>query len=105
MGFFECVVAVTFFGVSGGVIMEFIKHRSRIAQLKLEARGQVAGAAAVEAVRQELRTEMQALRDTATQYDLSFDSALQRMERRIEGMERKIQEIEANRSVDLRAGH
>ncbi len=34
-----------------------------------------------------VRAEIQALRDTSTQYDLSFDTSLQRLERRIEQIE------------------
>ncbi|HZO91587.1 MAG TPA: hypothetical protein VFB38_24915 [Chthonomonadaceae bacterium] len=36
-----------------------------------------------------LRAEIQALRDTTTQYDLSFDNALQQMDRRLTHLERQ----------------
>lgn len=42
-----------------------------------------------------LRAEVHQLRDTSTQYDLSFDSALQRMGSRVEGVERRVGEVEA----------
>ena len=35
-----------------------------------------------------LRQEVRALRDTTMQYDLSFDAALERMESRVESIER-----------------
>ncbi len=106
MGFFEFVIAVTAIGCGAGVITEWIKHRSKVAEMKLQARAtadtNVQGT--LDALRQEMRAEIQALRDTTTQYDLSFDTALQRMERRVEGVERRIQEAETNRSADLRTG-
>ena len=46
--------------------------------------------AAIEA----LRKEMAALRDTTTQYDVSFDSALNRLDSRMEHMEQRIGRIE-----------
>ena len=44
----------------------------------------------------QLREEVRQLKDTALSYDLSFDTALQRMESRMDGMERKFQQIEAS---------
>jgi hypothetical protein len=36
-----------------------------------------------------VREEIKALRDTSMQYDLSFDTALHQMERRVNGLERE----------------
>jgi hypothetical protein len=36
-----------------------------------------------------IRAEIQSLRDTTLQYDLSFDTNLQQMERRLNAMERQ----------------
>jgi hypothetical protein len=102
MGFFECVVILTGFGTTTGVLVEYIKHRTRIAQLKIEAQHRTD--ADVRAALDDLRTEMRALRDTTMQYDLSFDTALQRMERRVEGLERRSLTADASASLDLRSG-
>ena len=47
--------------------------------------------AEIEAMRQEMRS----LRDTTTQYDLSFDTALQNMEKKVEILNRKLLLIES----------
>lgn len=62
-------------------------HRRQMAQMRIETvqrqnpelRAELAA----------LRAEIHALRDTTTQYDLSFDTALQHMERRLSAVERK----------------
>ena len=40
-----------------------------------------------------VREEIKALRDTSMQYDLSFDTALHQMERRVNGLEREAYHI------------
>jgi hypothetical protein len=62
-------------------------HQRRILEMKLRMQNQ--GDSSLRAEVEALRQEVRALRDTSTQYDLSFDSALQRMEKRIEGVERR----------------
>jgi len=106
MPFQDMVVAIVAIGCGTGILTEWIKHRSRVTEMKLQARtkADTSVQGALDALRQEMLAEIQALRDTATQYDLSFDTSLQRMERRVEGIERRIQEVETNRSADLRTG-
>jgi len=60
-------------------------HRRKILELKLNAgnRGDETLRLTVEQLRNEVRT----LRDTSTQYDVSFDTALQRLERRVNSLE------------------
>ena len=51
----------------------------------------------IEALRAEvanLTKQLNSLRDTATQYDMSFDSALQNFERRVEMIERDKSQIQ-----------
>lgn len=53
--------------------------------------------AASESIRQELealRRQMAELRETTTNYDLSFDAALQRMESRTGAMEERLRQLE-----------
>src|SRR5437899_1818953 len=61
-------------------------HRRKMEELRMQGRRLVA-----EDIRTEfatVRAEIRDLRDTAMQYDLSFDTALQQMERRINRIER-----------------
>ena len=67
-----------------GIITE---HNKKILELKLRLQGQ--GDAGLRAELEALKAEVHSLRDTSTQYDLSFDTALQRMEARVEGLERR----------------
>lgn len=102
MGIFEFIVVIVAICIGGSVMSDFFKHRSKIAQLHIESqnkRTDTTGLASIEALRDEIR----ALRDTTTQYDMSFDSALQRMEQRVEHLERRTIANEAN-SQDMRIG-
>ena len=69
-------------------------HRRKMLELQLQMRGQVDTNANAEIAA--LREEVRALRDTTMQYDLSFDAALQRMERRVQDLE--------TQSTSLRVG-
>jgi predicted nucleic acid-binding Zn-ribbon protein len=51
-----------------------------------------------------LREEMRALRDNTMQYDLSFDTAIQRMEQRMQAIERKTSQVESETQVKQRIG-
>ncbi|HZP80454.1 MAG TPA: hypothetical protein VFB21_02335 [Chthonomonadaceae bacterium] len=60
-------------------------HRRKMEELRQRREGKIA-----EEIRAEftaVRAEIQALRDTTMQYDLSFDSALQHLERRMAHLE------------------
>lgn len=78
-------------------------HKRQVMEMQMRMRNE--GDSSVRALVEALREEVRALRDTTTQYDLSFDSALQRMEHRVEGLERRVGEVEANRTQDVRVGH
>lgn len=62
-------------------------HKRKLEEIKARQRTNIDSEtrAAVEA----LRAEMAALRDTTTQYDVSFDTALRRLESRISHIEQK----------------
>jgi hypothetical protein len=62
-------------------------HQRKMLLMQLEMRNQ--GDSGLRAEVEALRQEVRSLRDTSTQYDLSFDTALQRLEKRIEGVERR----------------
>ncbi len=60
-------------------------HRRKILELKLRISNQ--GDEGLRVTVEQLRAEVRSLRDTTTQYDMSFDSALQRIERRVDSLE------------------
>lgn len=73
------------------------EHRRKMLELQLKLRQQ--GDGSVKQELESLRQEMRQLRDTTMQYDLSFDSALQRMEGRMENVERRVNAVESNDNV------
>ena len=80
----------------GGLLMEMLKNinKTRLEMAQLRAQQQVGNTngSEIRELREEirhLREEVKSLQDTTTQYDISFDSALQRMERRVETIEQK----------------
>ena len=94
MGFGETIIALTgtalVFGIPLSVIWTYHHRKMLELKLKLQGNGQD------ETLRREiaaLREEMHSLRDTAMQYDLSFDTALQSMEQRVGGLERQTRAV------------
>lgn len=68
------------------------EHRRKVLQMKLNARS-APDAEIIEKL-QDLTKQLADLRATTTEYDLSFDTALQRIESRIEHLERRVQALE-----------
>ncbi len=48
---------------------------------------------------QRLRHEVEQLRDTTTKYDMSFDTALQRIESRVSNVEQRLSAVESETQV------
>ena len=71
------------FGVGGLAIL--LEHLQKMAKIKAES-NRVGSAEVAQAI-DSLRKEIADLRDTTTKYDLSFDSALQRLEGRVGRLE------------------
>ena len=67
--------------------MVFTHHRRKMEQLRLQRDNLLSQHIVNEFVA--VREEIKALRDTSMQYDLSFDTALHQIERRINGLERE----------------
>ena len=70
-------------------------HKRKILEIELRLHNPAEVGSGLRAEVEALRQEVRGLRDTTTQYDLSFDSALQRMEGRVEGIDRRIQSIQS----------
>ncbi|HLV80185.1 MAG TPA: hypothetical protein VKT32_07870 [Chthonomonadaceae bacterium] len=80
----------------GGLISEIIKNMNRtrveIATLRSQQQGTEGLGREMSALREtveDLRRQVTELRDTTTQYDLSIDTNMQHMERRLETLERQ----------------
>ena len=72
-------------------------HKRKMEELRMKNRANIdeQTRAAIEA----LRGEFNALRDTTTQYDVSFDSALRRIESRMSHMEQRITSVEQDKQA------
>jgi predicted nucleic acid-binding Zn-ribbon protein len=74
------------------ILMVILKHQRQMAEMRMNALGKADQSLLAEL--QELKRQMEELRDTTTRYDMSFDSALQRMESRMGNVEQKMRQIE-----------
>lgn len=98
MGEFVGLIAVLcFFGIPLSAIWGHNRRKMMELKLRLNQGDDASVRAAVDALRAEVRT----LRDTTMQYDISFDSALQRVESRVDQMERRIAPTESARVAEL----
>ncbi len=80
------VVVVLFAMVFGvGALAILMEHLQKMARIRADARAKANRQ--LEEALQAIRQEVAELRDTTTRYDLSFDTALQRMEARIARLE------------------
>ncbi|HSV75295.1 MAG TPA: hypothetical protein VLH79_16185 [Chthonomonadales bacterium] len=68
-------------------------HRRKVLELQLQLRSQADSLIAGEI--RSLREQLEGLRDTTTRYDVSFDTALQRMETRMARLEQRVESSEA----------
>ena len=94
-------VIVMFIFIFGGsyitkMFRDWNEARIQIAKLKYHDNDS-SGSAALKAEIEAMRLQMASLRDTTTQYDLSFDTALQRMEQRMAHMEQRLNAQTADR--------
>lgn len=87
------VLAVLMIPIMG--IMTY--HKRKMEEIRLRQKSGLADEtrAAIESVRR----EVEALRDTSTQYDVSFDAALHRIESRVGNMEQRMQTVERNQAA------
>lgn len=83
------------------IIGMFLKHQRHMAELRMNALGKADESLVTEL--QEMKRQMTELRDTTTRYDMSFDSALQRMESRLSHVEQRISLVERAERQDVAA--
>ena len=73
------------------------KHKAK----ELEMKGGGSGGANLANELREMKAQIAELRDTTTRYDMSFDSALQRIESRVGNLETRVTNVESGQSVHL----
>jgi len=79
------------FGIAGLALYFDYAHK----MAKMKAQSKLAGGTDVDDVLDSIRREIAELRDTATRYDMSFDSALQRLEGRVGNLEQASRQLPA----------
>jgi hypothetical protein len=73
-------------------------HRRKMEEIRL--RHKVAIAEETRAAIEAIRKEVASLRDTTTEYDVSFDTALHRLESRMGNMEQRVLRIERSQESE-----
>jgi len=85
----EPALLIPIIAISGGLAIPIVAiwttHKRKVLEMQIQLRGGVDDN--VRAELNALREEVRSLRDTSMQYDISFDTALQRMERRMLSVE------------------
>ena len=84
------VLVLMVFGIGGLAI--YFEHVQKMAKIKAESGGGGELTDTLESIRREIAE----LRDTTTRYDMSFDSALQRLEGRVGNLEQASRQIPAS---------
>jgi hypothetical protein len=72
--------------VSIPLVAMYQHHKRKMAEFRIQEKRMIADD--IRGEFEKLRTEIRELRDVSTQYDISFDSALQQVERRLAHLER-----------------
>ncbi len=83
--FVALIAILCFFAIPLSAIWGHHRRKMLELQLRLRQGDDASVRTSLEALREEVRT----LRDTTMQYDISFDAALQRMDRRVGHIERE----------------
>src|SRR5437762_2626724 len=91
------VAVVLIFGIP--IVKIWTDHQRKVLEMKLQLKNH--GDTGLRGELEALRDEVRSLRDTSMQYDLSFDTALQRMEQRVEGIERRALQSASEDQVQL----
>ena len=84
------LIPIAFFGFI--IALVSMRNKQRLEEMKV-LRGQGAGTEVTNEL-QQLKRQVQELRDVTTQYDMSFDNALHRVEGRMAGVEQRLQAVE-----------
>ncbi len=81
----DWVLVIPMMALSIPIVAIITSHQRELAKIKTQKSAQVP--ANVEAELQALRSEVAALRDTTTRFDMSFDAAITQLENRVDRVE------------------
>ena len=95
----QIAIFIPIIAVSIPIVAIVLKHHQRLVELKLQMLNQ--GDTQLAAQLQSLQKEISELRDTSTRYDMSFDSALQRIEHRVGTLETRVNDVERAANVQV----
>lgn len=88
------VAVICIFGTP--LIAVIANHQQKLAEIR--SKGQSADTALAEEIRN-LKLQVEEMRDTTTRYDMSFDTALQRIESRVSNVEQRLSTVESETQV------
>lgn len=94
------VIVMFAFLFGGGAMVKMFTswNETRLEIMRLKMQGQSSdGNSGLRAEVDSLRAQVNSLRDTTTQYDLSFDTSLQQMEQRMRMVEQRVNNAAAER--------
>ncbi len=94
---FAFIIVVAIMAISITAILSESRKAVLIAQMKMRSNDDPQLKASLDA----LHAEIRALRDTSMQYDLSFDTALQKIDQRVGFLERRLNQIEESQPQHL----
>jgi hypothetical protein len=97
--FTELIIGIVAVTTTGSVFKAYIDYK----QKALEAKTQNSQAPdnALRAEMAEVKQKLTELRDVTTQYDMSFDSALHRVESRLANVEQRLQSAEETNTIQV----
>lgn len=75
-------------GMALGLVAIYTSHQRKVLEMRLRMQQEERGRS--DSGLSALRDEVGELRDTATRYDISFDTALQRIESRVSNLEQRL---------------
>jgi hypothetical protein len=96
----EFAAVIMVFGIP--MLAIWTTHKRKMLELQMQLRSQ--GDTGLRQEVMALREELRALRDTSMQYDLSFDTALQKIDQRMIAVERRVGQIEQTETHQIHLG-
>lgn len=92
MQFNELIIAIVGVSATSSVLKSYIQYKQRAAETRAEKAAHPDTAVLAEL--NDLKQRVTELRDVTTQYDMSFDSALHRVESRLSNVEQRLGTVE-----------
>ena len=88
----ELIVSIVAISTFGGVLRTYIQYKQKALEARIDRHSSPDATVASEL--SAVKKQITELRDVTTQYDMSFDSALHRVESRLSTVEQRIHSLE-----------